>query len=107
VGEVPDEEEEARVSKASLLRDRILFYVSLALMTVGGLGFALGSYLHDLLRVPIVGEAYYVFGPINVLYALVGAVLLFVGLALFYISLRGGSLSNEEVEQIKAESEAS
>lgn len=105
--ETPDEEKKTRITKASLLRDRILFYLSLVLMTLGGLDFALGSYLHDLLRVPVIGKAYYVFGPVNVFYALVGVVLLFLGIALFVISLRGGVLSNEEIEQIKAESGAS
>ncbi len=105
--EVPKEEEKKRITKASLLRDRIVFYLSLTLIVLGGLYFALGSYLHDLLRVPVVGTAFTVFGPVNVLYALVGAVILFVGFALFVASIRGGTLSAEEVEQLNAEGETS
>lgn len=105
--EVPEEAKKKRITKASLLRDRIAFYLSLTLIVLGGLYFALGSYLHDLLRVPIVGTAFTVFGPVNVLYALVGAVILFVGFALFVASIRGGTLSAEEVEQLNAEGEMS
>lgn len=105
--EVPEEEEKKRITQASLLRDRIVFYLSLTLIVLGGLYFALGSYLHDLLRVPVVGTAFTVFGPVNVLYALVGAVILFVGFALFVASVRGGTLSAEEVEQLNAEGETS
>ena len=105
--EVPEEAKKKRITKASLLRDRIAFYLSLVLIVLGGLYFALGSYLHDLLRVPVVGTAFTVFGPVNVLYALVGAVILFVGLALFAASIRGGALSAEEVEQLIAEGETS
>jgi hypothetical protein len=98
-------EEEAEISSTRLLRDRILFYASLVLIVVGGLGLALGSWLHDLLRVPIVGEAYTVFGPINVLYAGVGLILLLPGVILLALSLRGGTVSHQEVKQIKAEGE--
>lgn len=105
--EVPEEAKKKRITKASLLRDRIAFYLSLTLIVLGGLYFALGSYLHDLLRVPVVGTAFTVFGPVNVLYALVGAVILFVGFALFVASIRGGTLSAEEVEQLNAEGETS
>lgn len=94
------------VAPARLLRDRILFFVSLALIVVGGLGFALGSWLHDILRVPIVGRAYEVFGHINALYAIIGLILFFIGLFLFFVSLRGGVLTKEEVRQVKAEGEA-
>jgi hypothetical protein len=105
--EVNEDEEGTKITAASLLRDRFLFYLSLILITLGGLDLALGSYLHDLLQVPVVGTAYHVFGPVNVLYALIGAVLLFLGLALLLISLRGGSLSQEQIEQIQAEGETS
>jgi hypothetical protein len=101
------EEEKTTITKASLLRDRIAFYSSLVLIVLGGLYFALGSYLHDLLHIPVVGTAFTVFGPINVFYALVGAVILFIGLALFFVSLKGGTLSKEETEQIMAGGETS
>lgn len=105
--EVNEDEEKTKITAASLLRDRFLFYLSLVLIMLGGLDFALGSYLHDLLHVPVIGTAYYVFGPVNVLYALIGAVLLFLGFALLLISLRGGILSQEQIEQIQAEGETS
>ena len=105
--EVQEEDKKKRITEASLLRDRIVFYISLVLIVLGGLYFALGSYLHDLLRVPIVGTAFTVFGPVNVLYALVGAAILFLGLVLFAASIRGGTLSAEEVEQLVGEGEIS
>lgn len=101
--ETVEDEEETQMTPARLLRDRIIFFISLALITVGGLGLALGSWLHDLLHVPVVGMAYQVFGPINVLYATVGLILFFIGLLLLFVSLRGGTLTPEEVRQVKAE----
>jgi hypothetical protein len=99
------EKDKKKVTESSLLRDRIVFYLSLVLIALGGLYFALGSYLHDLLRVPVVGTAFTVFGPVNVLYALVGVAILFLGFALFGLSIRGGVLSHEEVEQLVGEGE--
>jgi hypothetical protein len=107
LAEEPEEEEKTKITRASLLRDRIAFYSSLALIVIGGLYLALGSYLHDILNIPVVGTSFTVFGPVNVFYALVGAVILFIGLALFFLSLRGGTLSKEEVEQLLAEGESS
>ena len=103
--DVQEEKKAPRVTFASLLRDRIMFYAGIVLIVLGALGFAIGSYLHDLLHVPIIGEAYTIFGPINVQFALVGVVLFFVGLVLFGLSLRGGSLSHEEVKRIMVEGE--
>jgi hypothetical protein len=103
----PEEQEKTTITRASLLRDRIIFYLSLVLIVLGGLYFALGSYLHDLLHIPVVGTAFTIFGPVNVLYALVGAAILFLGLVLFFVSLRGGTLSREEAEQIIVEGESS
>lgn len=87
------------------MRDRILFYLSLGLIVVGGLDLALGSLLHDKLHIPIVGRAYTIFGPINVLYATVGLVLFLLGIILIILSVRGGVLSPEEVERIRSEGE--
>jgi hypothetical protein len=103
--DVQEEKRTPRVTRGSLLRDRIMFYAGTVLIVFGALYFALGSYLHDLLHVPIIGEAYTVFGPINVQFALVGLVLLLMGLVLLGLSLRGGSLSHEEVEIIAVEGE--
>lgn len=105
MADVQEEKETPRVTYASLLRDRILFYAGLVLIVLGALDFTLGSYLHDLLHVPIIGEAYTIFGPINVQFALVGMVLFLIGLVLLGLSLRGGSLSHEEVQRIMAEGE--
>lgn len=94
-----------RVTHASLLRDRIAFYLSMVLIVFGALYFVLGSYLHDLLEVPVIGEAYTVFGPVNILFASIGLVLLLVGVVLFGLSLRGGILSHEELERVRTEGE--
>ncbi len=103
--DVQEEKTTPRVTRTSLLRDRIMFYAGLVLIVFGALYFSLGSYLHDLLHVPIIGEAYTVFGPINVQFALVGLVFFLLGVVLFGLSLRGGSLSPEEVEVVVAEGE--
>lgn len=88
-----------------MLRDRIMFYAGLVLVIFGALYFALGSYLHDLLHVPVIGKAYTIFGPINVQFALVGAVFFLLGVVLFGLSLRGGTLSHEEAELVATEGE--
>ncbi|UCD93011.1 MAG: hypothetical protein JSV43_03630 [Methanobacteriota archaeon] len=101
--EVVEDEESPRITPSRLFRDRLLFFISLALIVVGGLGLALGSWLHDILHVPVVGTAYQAFGHINVLYATVGLIMFFIGLFLLFVSLRGGTLSPEEVRQVKTE----
>ncbi|MCK5547585.1 MAG: zinc ribbon domain-containing protein [Thermoplasmata archaeon] len=99
-----EEEEAAPVDRlANLKRDRILYYVGLALIGVGGPGLALSSWLHDLFRVPIVGETYGAFGWINVYFAIAGAIMLVVGIIFFILSLKGGIVTPEDIETHETE----
>lgn len=77
-------EEEAKPSR----REKMIFYAGLLLVLAGGPGIALGSWLHDVLRIPIGGQAYDIFGPVNRLFAAVGLVVLLVGIVLMILSLR-------------------
>lgn len=71
------------------------------LVLIGAAGFSLGSWLHDLLRIPVVGNAFDVFGHVNVLYLSVGIVLAVIGVILLALSLRGGILLQEGIEAVK------
>jgi len=77
-------EEEAKPSRV----EKYLFFGGLILVLLGGPGIALGSWLHDVLQIPIVGEAYSVFGWLNRLFAAAGLVVLLVGIVLLILSLR-------------------
>lgn len=78
------------------LREKLLFYLGVILVLVGGPGIALGSWLHDLLRIPIGGSAYDVFGPVNRFVAAIGLVVLVVGIVLLIFSLRFAKVAYEE-----------
>lgn len=69
-------------------REKLLFWVGLVLVLLGGPGLALGSWMHDWFRVPIIGQAYDAFGPINRLFATVGMIILIIGIILLILSLR-------------------
>lgn len=92
VASEPVTEPEPAFSAARLRRDRRLFFVGILLAALGGPGLVIGSLLHDLLRVPFVGQTYEAFGPLNVLAASIGGVLLVGGLVAIGVSLRGGVL---------------
>ena len=64
----------------------------IVLAALGGPGLVLGSFLHDFLRVPWVGQTYEAFGPLNVLAASIGGVLLLGGVIAIGLGLRGGIL---------------
>jgi hypothetical protein len=83
-------------SKTSGRRERLLFYAGVLLVLAGGPGIAVGSWLHDLLRIPIGGNAFDVFGWVNRLVAAVGLVILIVGIVLLILSMRLGSAAAEE-----------
>jgi hypothetical protein len=68
--------------------ERILFYLGLGLVMVGGPGIAMGSWLHDVLSIPIGGDAFSVFGPLNRFVAIIGLVVLIVGIVVLIISIR-------------------
>jgi len=70
---------------------------------IGAAGFSLGSWLHDLLRIPVLGNGFDNFGNVNALYLSVGIILAVIGAILLALSLRGGVLLQEEVEAVKEE----
>ena len=84
------------VPKESSRRERILFYAGVLLVLAGGPGMALGSWLHDIFRIPILGEAYEAFGWLNRLFAASGLVVLIVGIVLLIVSMRLGKSAFEE-----------
>ena len=72
-------------------RERALFYAGVVLVLAGGPGIAVGSWLHDYLRIPIGGFAYDAFGWLNRAVAATGLVVLIVGIVLVILSMRLGS----------------
>ena len=70
------------------LRGRLLFYAGLVLVFIGGPGVALGSWLHDVFEIPIMGYAYSVFGPFNRTVSAVGLIVLVAGIVLLILALR-------------------
>src|SRR3970282_2009685 len=57
---------------------------------------AFGSFLHDILRIPIGGYAYEAFGWLNRYVAAIGLVVLVVGIVLLILSMRFGPKGFEE-----------
>ena len=78
------------MDRRRLRRDQRVFYAGSFLTAVGGIGLLLGSFLHDVLRVPLFGDSYEAFGPLNVTAAILGGVVLLAGLGAIGFSLRGG-----------------
>ncbi len=68
--------------------EKWLFLGGLLLVILGGPGIALGSWLHDVLQIPVIGDAYATFGPLNRLFAALGLLVLLVGIVLLILSLR-------------------
>ncbi len=89
-------EAEAPSAVATLRRaDRVIFYVGATNVAFGGSGLLLGSVLHDMFRVPFMGQAYEAFGPLNLTAALFGAIFLAVGLGVMAFGARRGSRRKE------------
>lgn len=86
--EVPAEPE-AKAEKRVGLREKLLFYLGVALILLGGPGIALGSWLHDVFRISV-GEydAFEAFGQVNRLVAAVGLIVLILGIVFLILSLR-------------------
>lgn len=90
---------EGRSKRAGRFREKLLFYLGILLILLGGPGIALGSWLHDLLHIGIFNyTAYNVFGPVNRLVVAVGLMVTVVGIVLFILSLRFSRPSAEERE---------
>lgn len=82
----PLAEETARVAGR---REKSLYYGGIALILLGGPGIALGSWLHDVLRVSYLNyDAFNVFGPMNELVLAVGLITMIVGTVFVLLSLR-------------------
>ena len=90
------EEENAKKSKAGF-REKVLFYTGIFLILLGGPGIALGSWLHDQLRIGF-GEfrAFDTFGPWNRLVTAIGLIVLIVGIVFLILSLRFSRPSDVE-----------
>jgi len=70
-------------------REKFLFYTGIALILFGGPGIALGSWLHDVLRIPVEQyTAFDTFGAFNRLVTAVGLIVLIVGIVCLILSLR-------------------
>jgi len=88
-----DEKERPRATGG---RERMLFYAGVLLVLAGGPGIAVGSWLHDILHIPLGGSAYDSFGWLNRLVAAVGLVILIVGIVLLILSMRLGSTAGDD-----------
>ncbi len=78
-------------------REKFLFYAGIFLILLGGPGIALGSWLHDELRISV-GEftAFDAFGPWNRLVTAIGLIVLIVGIVCLILSLRFSRPSDVE-----------
>lgn len=76
--------EEAKPSRI----EKLLFFAGVAMVLAGGPGLALGSWLHDVLRIPVIGDAYEAFGSVNQIFAAGGLIVLLVGIVLLILSIR-------------------
>ena len=79
------------------VREKFLFYAGIFLILMGGPGIALGSWLHDTLRIGV-GEfrAFDVFGPWNRLVTAIGLIVLIIGIVFLILSLRFSRPSDVE-----------
>jgi len=83
-------------------KSRMLFISGVILVLVGGPGVALGSWLHDLLRITIANyDNFDSFGWANKLVSTVGIIILVIGILLLILSLPRGktkkSVKDEEL----------
>jgi hypothetical protein len=98
-----DEPPVAEIAYERVRRDRIMFYFGTALLFLGGPIIAYGSWIHDWLRIPIIGNSYDAFGWINEFYAIIGIIILVVGIIFIIVSARGGVITNKKLRALKTE----
>lgn len=80
-------------------REKLLFYAGIVLILLGGPGIALGSWLHDVLRISLLNyNAFDVFGGVNRLVMAAGLIVVIVGVVLFILSLRFSRPADDEAE---------
>src|SRR6266705_2061443 len=93
-GSADDDEE---IQEKTGFREKFLFYAGIFLILLGGPGIALGSWLHDELRISV-GEftAFDAFGPWNRLVTALGLIVLIVGIVCLILSLRFSRPSDVE-----------
>ena len=78
-----------RAGRAPGFREKFLYYAGIALILLGGPGIALGSWLHDTLRISYLNyNAFDVFGPVNRLVLALGLIVMIVGVVFLILSLR-------------------
>lgn len=76
-----------------------LFILGVILVLIGGPGVALGSWLHDVLKIPIGGDAFTTFGRLNETVSTVGIIILVVGIILLILSLPKVGKADPEDEE--------
>ncbi len=93
-GQPFERSEDSRVSAAQAgsavgARAKLLRYAGIALILLGGPGVALGSWLHDVLRISYMNyNSFDVFGPMNRLVLALGLIVMIAGVVLLILSLR-------------------
>ncbi len=94
---VAGETDDDLVEPKTGFREKFLFYTGIFLILLGGPGIALGSWLHDVLRIAV-GEytAFDAFGSFNRLVTAVGLIVLIVGIVFLILSLRFSRPSDVE-----------
>ncbi len=87
--ETGSDESAARVDRVPGFREKFLYYAGIALILLGGPGIALGSWLHDILRISYLNyNSFDVFGPVNRLVLALGLIVMIVGIVFLILSLR-------------------
>ncbi len=94
---VAEEADDEVGGSKSGFREKFLFYTGIFLILLGGPGIALGSWLHDILRIGF-GEfnAFDAFGSWNRLVTAIGLIVLIVGIVFLILSLRFSRPSDVE-----------
>lgn len=82
-------ESAAATGRVPGFREKFLYYAGIALILLGGPGIALGSWLHDVLRISYLNyNSFDVFGPMNRLVLAIGLIVMIVGVVFLILSLR-------------------